>query len=128
MTTKDEELQNQIERNESSFEGVDAYAYKKVFDALKREPDFHLPINFADRVVQKIETKKESSTDFVWFGLGIFTFAIAAVVAIVLTDFKISFGALKFISGYPGLFIFGVGFILFIQWLDKKLVKPKTSF
>ena len=128
MTTKDEELQNQIERNESSFESTDAYAYKKVFDALKREPDFHLPINFADRVVHKIETKRESSNDFVWFGLGIFTFAIAAVVAIALTDFKLSFGALKFIAGYPGLFIFGIGFILFIQWIDKKFVKPKISF
>jgi len=128
MTTKDEELQNQIEKTGLPIEGVDAYAYKKVFDALKQEPNFHLPINFADKVVQKIEARKESSSDFLWFGIGIFIFAIAAIVAIVLTDFKISFGALKFISGYPGLFIFGTAFILFIQWLDKKLVRPKTSF
>jgi len=128
MTTKDEELQNQIERAGSSSEGVDAYAYKKVFDVLKQEPDFHLPINFADKVVQKIEAKKELSNDYIWFGLGIFMFAIATIVAIVLTDFKVSFGALKFIAGYPGLFIFGIAFILFIQWLDKKLVRPKASF
>jgi hypothetical protein len=128
MTTKDEELQNQIEMAGSSSERVDAYAYKKVFDALKQEPDFHLPLNFADKVVQKIEARKESSYDFFWFGFGIFMFAVAAIVAIVVTNFKVSFGAFKFISGYPGLFIFGLGFILFIQWLDRKLIRPKTSF
>ena len=127
MTTKDEELQNQIERADSSVDGIDAYAYKKVFDALKQEPDFHLPTNFADKVVQKIEAKKESSSDFLWFGIGIFMFAVAAIVSIVLTDFKVSFGAFKFISGYPGLFIFGLGFILFIQWLDKKLLRTRET-
>ena len=128
MTTKDEELQNQIENTHAPSNSVDAYSYKKVFDALKQEPDFHLPANFADEVVQKIEARKESSSDFIWFGLGIFLFTIAAIVAIVLTDFKVSFGALKFISGYPGLFAFGVFFIALIQWLDKKLVRPKASF
>ncbi len=128
MTTKDEELQNQIEKAGSSLDGVDAYAYKKVFDVLKQEPDFHLSSNFADRVIQKIETKKESSSDFIWFGIGIFMFAIAAIVAIVLTDFKVSFGALNFIAGYPGLFIFGAAFILGLQWLDQKLIRPKASF
>ena len=66
MTTKDEELQSQIEKA-TFVEGVDAYAYKKVSDVLKQEPDFHLPDNFADRVIQKIETKKESSSDFISF-------------------------------------------------------------
>jgi hypothetical protein len=127
MTTKDEELQNQIEKSALLGNDPDAYAYKKVFAALKQEPDFQLPVNFADKVVQKIEAKKELSVDFLWFGIGIFLFALAAIVAIVLTNFKVSFGTLKFISGYPGLFIFGFVFILFIQWLDKKLVQPKTS-
>ena len=127
MTTKDEELQSQIEKA-TFVEGVDAYAYKKVFDVLKQEPDFQLPVNFADRVVATIEAKKDSSKDFIWFGVGIFMFMMAAVVAIVLTDFKVDFHAFKFIAGYPGLFIFGVAFIFVLQWLDKKLVKPKTTF
>ena len=55
-------------------------------------------------------------------------FALAAVVAIVLTDFKVSFGALKFMAGYPGLFIFGAAFVLVLQWLDNKLVRPKATF
>ena len=93
MTTKDQELQNQIEKTGMFADGVDAYAYKKVFDALKQEPDFYLSVDFADRVIQKIEIKKESSSDFIWFGVGIFMFAVAAIVAIVLTDFKVSFGA-----------------------------------
>ena len=128
MTTKDEELQNQIERATSPIDGVDAYAYKKVFDALTLEPDFHLPVNFADQVILKMESGKESLRDFVWFGLGIFLFAIATLVTIMLTNFSVSFGAMKFITGYPGLFIFGVCFILALQWLDKKFVRPKSSF
>ncbi|MBK5279375.1 MAG: hypothetical protein JJE09_10995 [Bacteroidia bacterium] len=127
MKAKDEELQNQIEKAISSDDGVDAYAYKIVFDTLRKEPDSYLSTNFADRVVQKIETRNESTNDFIWFSVGIFTFAIAAVIAIVLTDFKVSFGALKFLASYPGLFVFGIGFILALNWLDKKLVRPKTS-
>jgi hypothetical protein len=123
MTTKDEEIQNQIENTVSPVEGVDAYAYKKVFDALKQEPDFRLPVNFADRMVQKIEARKESSTDFIWLGIGIFAFTLAAIVAIVLTDFKFSFEAWKFMAGYRGLFAFGSGFILLLHWLDKKLIR-----
>ena len=57
-----------------------------------------------------------------WLGLGIVSFAIAMVVAIAMTDFKLNFGVLKFISSYPGLIIFGALFILALQWLDKKLI------
>ncbi len=128
MSIKDEDLQHQIEKADSSVDGIDAYAYKKVFDALSQEPDFHLPVNFADRVIHKIEAKKETSNDFFWFGGGILLFIIATIVAVALTDFKISFGALEFIAGYPGLFIFAVAFILGLQWLDKKVVRPKASY
>ncbi len=128
MTMKDEELQNKIDKEGSFVEGIDGYAYKKVFDVLNQEPSFQLPINFADKVVQKIQAKRESSTDFLWFGVGISLFSIATIFTILLTNFKISFGALKFVSGYPGLFIFGAGFVLLLHWLDKKLVRPKASF
>ena len=36
-------------------DSLDAYAFSKVEAALKREPDFHLPANFSDRVMAKIE-------------------------------------------------------------------------
>ncbi|MEK6780927.1 MAG: hypothetical protein AABY93_04445 [Bacteroidota bacterium] len=127
MTTKDEELQGQIEKMGSAGENLDATAYKKVFEVLRQEPDFHLPINFDNLVISKIETKRESSKDFLWFGIGLFTFTVATIVAVMLTNFKISFGALKFVTGYPGLFVFGAGFILALHWLDKKLVRSNGS-
>jgi hypothetical protein len=44
-----------------------------------------------------------------------------------MTNFKLNFGVLRFISGYPGLFVFGALFILALQWIDKKLIRPSTS-
>ena len=124
MISKDEELQNKIEQSGAA-EGIDAYAYKKVFDALKQEPSFHLPANFADQIIAKIEAKRESSRDITWFSLGILLFVIAAIVAVVLTDFTPGFGAFKFIPGYRGLIIFAVGFILALQWLDRKFINVR---
>ena len=123
MTTKDEELQNQFEKLNAISDGVDALAYTKVFNALKQEPDFHLSDNFADLVISRIENKREFSKDYLWFGVGIFLFVVATIVAIQLTNFSLNFGVLPFIEGYKGLFIFGISFILALQWLDKKLIK-----
>jgi hypothetical protein len=123
MSINDEELQDQIEKSTSAIEGVEAQAYKRVFDALKKEPDFYLSASFADKVVAKMEARKESSRDFIWIGAGVVSFIIAAIVSVVLTDFKLNFGAFKFIAGYPGLVAFGIVFILALQWVDKKLVR-----
>ncbi len=126
MSIKDEDLQNQIERSNSAIEGIDAQVYKRIFDVLKKEPDFHLPVSFADKVVAKMEAGKESSRDLFWICLGVVSFVVAAIVSVALTGFKLNFGALKFINGYPGLIVFGIVFILVIQWVDKKLVRPSS--
>ncbi len=120
--SNDEELQNEIELTGSG-SGPDAQVYKRIFDALKREPDFKLPPSFADKVIYKIEATRESKTEMIWLGLGVLCFVIAGIVAIAMTNYKFDFGALKFISGYPGLIAFGATFIAALHWLDKKFVR-----
>jgi len=131
MKNEDENLQNQLDRGDFSGEGIDAQAYQKVFDALKQEPEYILPVYFADRLVTLIESKekvKEISRDNLWLGLGLFSFVIALIVALVLTDFKLSFGAFQFFAGYPGLVFFGIAFIALLNWVDKKIIRKVEAF
>lgn len=128
MINSDEELQAEIEKGHAGGDSPDSKAYQKVFDALKKEP-YQLPATFADSVVSRIQASSPGlSNDYFWFGLGIFTFITAALIATTMTDFKISFGAFKFVSGYSGLLLFGLAFILLIQWFDKQFVRRKPSF
>jgi len=131
MKHEDENLQKQFEKGDFSAEGVDAQAYRKIFDALKNEPEYTLPIYFADRLVTLIESKertKEVSRDNFWLGLGLFSFVIALIVALVLTDFKFSFGAFQFFAGYRGLIFFGIAFVLLLNWIDKKIIRKIEAF
>ncbi len=131
MKTLDEGLQKQFESGIIPNDGIESHAYQKVFDALKREPEYSLPLNFADRMMALVESKekaKEVSRDNLWLGLGISSFLIALIVAFVLTGFKFSFGAFQFFSGYYGLVIFGIGFILLLNWVDKKVVRKTQAF
>ncbi len=109
-------------RNTNKGEGL---AYKKVFDAITVEPSLNLPFNFADTVIKQIENREAKSTayDLRWLAVGIFVLLLGAVVS----GFKPSFGAFKFWASYPGLFAFGLAFILFLQWLDKKWVNPRLT-
>jgi hypothetical protein len=128
MKTKDEELQNKIIAGGTDG-SADGLVYKKVFDAITVEPSFNLPFNFADTVIKQIENREAKSTayDLRWLAVGIFVLLLGAVVGGVLSGFKPSFGAFKFWASYPGLFAFGLAFILFLQWLDKKWVNPRLT-
>ena len=120
---KDEELQSRIEKGEPIGD-LDSRAYAKIFGALRREPEFQVPINLAERVVRQIDfSSRQSSSDLVWLYSGLAACLVALVVAVGLTDFKINFGAFMFISEYPGLFVFGVLFVLGLQWIDRKIVR-----
>lgn len=128
MKTTDEELQRQIEKGDFSSQGIDAHAYQKVFGALKREPEYRLPLYFADRVIDLVEEKtkaKESALDKFWMGLALFAFLIGLIITFAITGFKLSVGAFLFISGYQGLVIFGAAFILLLNWIEKKIVKAR---
>ncbi len=128
METKDEELQKKILAGGAD-DSADGLAYRKVFHAISTEPNFNLPINFADTVIKQIENREAKSVayDLRWLAVGIFVLLLGAVVGGVLSGFKPSFGAFKFWASYPGLFVFSLAFILFLQWLDKKLVNPRLT-
>ncbi len=119
----EEELQNSVEKG---FKGkdYDARAYHIVIDVVQKEPCYKLPSDFADKVMLRIEraSQKSSSQDIAWLYVGLVFFVIAGGIVIAISNFKISFGAFKFISGYSGLLIFGGLFILTLHWIDKKFI------
>jgi hypothetical protein len=121
----DQQLQQKIE-NGDSLAGNDAKAYQKVFDALKKDT-YLLPSGFADKVMAKLKQKPESQKEYYWLAAGWILFLIGAGVSIWLTDFKINWGALRFLAGYPGLLVLAVLLMAIIQWLDKKLVRTHLS-
>lgn len=124
----DEELQKKIERGEVDATSVEDRAYQKVFDVLKKEPDFHVSLPFADRVLARMEAEKSNAQrDYWWMAAGIFIAIAGVVVTLILTKAAWTTGVFTFVSGYRGLIIFGVAFILALQWVDKKLVRKQTS-
>jgi sensor c-di-GMP phosphodiesterase-like protein len=126
MKKQDEELQNSIERGLVHDETEDARAYRRVFEALKKEPDFQVPISFADRMIALID-KREEKRDHWWLGAGIFLSLMAMIVAVTLTDADFSINAFKFFSGYRGLVFFGIAFILLLHWIDKKMIRKQIT-
>ncbi len=122
---KEEELQQQAQKNQLSGNDVDSRAYHVVFDVLRREPEFRLSANFSEVVLHKISGSE--SPLYYWVAFVMLGFVIAAGAAIILTGFKPDFGFLKHISRFTGLFVFGAGFILLLQWVDRKLVHKEPS-
>ncbi len=128
----EEELQSQIEKSATTGHGLDSRSYQVIFDALKKEPSFKLSNSFEDKVIQKIEERKEAAKDAAWIWIGVASFIIAAVASIMLTGFKFNsfnfnVGTFRFLAGYPGLFIFGTLFVLGLQLLDKKIIRPSIG-
>jgi len=123
---KDEELQRKIESGDASDTSADAEAYRKVFSSLEREPDFFLSPSFEDLVIQRIAAKhvKESNRDGWWFIGGIILFLVGLVVVFAMVEFKPGVGVYTFITGYPGLIAFGVAFILLLNFIDRKYIRP----
>ncbi len=107
---------------------ADTRAYQRVFEALKQEPEFDLPYQFEDRILQKIEAKAERAErrETYWLVAGVLLLVLAAFIGAVLVGFKPSFGAFAFLSRYSGLLVFAVAFILLLQWLDRKIVHRTT--
>lgn len=127
MKHADEELQEKAERGETGT-SVEERAYRKVFEVLKKDPDFHVSLPFADRVLARIEAERTSTQrDYWWMAAGIFLAVAGVAVTIVLTKATWTTGIFTFISGYRGLLIFGVAFILALQWIDRKIVRKQTS-
>ena len=124
----DEELQNSIEGNPVG-ESLEERSYRKVFKALQKEPSFQLTPHFANQVMSKLKLNSgvSSQRDIYWLSAGIAGFIVAMIVTVALTDFRFTLGGLKFIAGYRGLFVFGILFILGLQWIDKRIVQKTRS-
>lgn len=128
MKSYEEEFQKDVEAGRiAPSEGIDAKAYHTVFRALEKEPDYALPPEFAARVAARVAAQKAkgTSTDYFWFGAGLFVLTVAFIGTILYTGFRLDFGFLKGMSDYKGLAVFGIAFIIFLNFLDKKLVREK---
>jgi hypothetical protein len=125
MKLADEELQNKIEQGLAE-SNADAQAYKQVFKILKRDPEFNLPIQFADRLVSVLE-KKEEKRDYYWLAVGILFSIISLIVAVVLVAERWSINAFSFLSSNVGLVVFGILFVALLQWIDKKVVRKQLE-
>ena len=124
----DEELQSNLEKNPVG-ESLDERSYRKVFQILQKEPSFQLTSHFANQVMSRLKLNSDVSfqQDVYWLSAGIGGFIVAMIVTVVLTDFRFTLGGLKFIAGYRGLFVFGILFILGLQWIDKRIVQKTRS-
>ncbi len=122
----EEELQNQIEQGIKNHDSDDALAYQHVFNSLKKEPDFHVSLRFADRIVALIE-KKEERKDYWWMAAGIFMFVITLIVTLAIAKITWTTGAFTFIPEHYGLVGFGIVFILLLQWVDKKVIRKQLN-
>lgn len=128
MNAYEEEMQAKLEEGQTPVgDGMDVKAYQTVFRALKKDPDYRLRPDFAEHVAARVMASRTRgfSKDYLWFAAGILFLIAALVGTIVYTGFRFDFGFLNVMADYKGLAIFGIVFIMFLNWLDKKLVKEK---
>jgi hypothetical protein len=120
MNTSEENIQQQIEKGIPT-SGIDVDAYQIVFNAIKKEPHLKLSAGFANKVALRVSPEKSFNWDkFLLIGGGI-GFFLSLMYAILSVNATFSFGAFTFLSSYQGLLVFGIIFILGLNWLDKKL-------
>jgi hypothetical protein len=98
---------------------------KKIENVLTREPDFQLPVSFANRLVQMIDAKQKIARqwEIFWIAFAGFLFVVAVGISVYLTGFKPSFSAFPFLNNYAGLIVFGACFIGLLNWVEKRLLK-----
>lgn len=126
MNQYEEQLQNDLERGEMpQGDELDVRSYRQVFQALKKDPGHALSEHFAERVVAALITRQQSkdSRAYFWFAIGIMLLIIACLGTIIFIGYRFDLGFLRAMSDYKGLAVFGVVFVLIINWLDKRLVK-----
>jgi hypothetical protein len=126
MKPSDELIQKQTEAGTppSTTEGE---AYRLVFDALRKEPGFHLPSNFASKVAAKAMAENKYNWDKFFLISGCVATAAAFVYALISIQASFSVGIFQFVSSYYGLAVFGVAFVLLLQWIDRRLVRRVHS-
>src|SRR5689334_5997988 len=130
MKNWEEELQQNIESGQSTDNGPDAQAYRTVFDALQKEPQYALPAGFARRVMQKIEIREKRRLSFRErraVALAVFLMVIALAVTIYMTGVKPALGVLNGVSPHWAFIVFAISFIGFLHWLDRRFIAGKPT-
>lgn len=130
MKAYEEELQDQVDKGQTpDADGLDVKSYQEVFRVLRKDPGYELSPRFAETVVAAVLNKQQRkiSRDYLWFGVGILFLLIAFVATVLFTGFRLDFGFLNAMADFKGLIIFGVLFILFLNWLDRRLVKERQA-
>ncbi len=125
MDHEDDKLQESIERNLNKDSGIESLAYRKVFDALNKEPDVKLSPLFSDKIINQILEAKSRHAyrlDLIWLSLGLAIFIATSIVIVIITGFKFDSGAFTFLSNYGSLLLFGFGFVLFLLWVEKQIL------
>ncbi|MBI1770178.1 MAG: hypothetical protein HY015_10750 [Bacteroidetes bacterium] len=118
----DELIQKQMEEG-SNPSGVDAEAYRVVFNSLKKEPAYKLSPDFASRVAARAHAPaKTFDWDKFFLIGGMVLFLAVLVYAIAVTQFTFSAGVFRFFESYSTLFVFGTVFIVALHLLEKKLL------
>lgn len=129
MNPYEEELQKGLERGQSpKGDELDVRAYTEVFRVLEKDPGYELSSQFAEHVVSTLASRRQKSDDardYFWFAAGIFVLALTALGTILFTGFRFDFGFLNAMADYKGLAVFAIVFILFLNWLDKRLLKGR---
>lgn len=123
----EEEMQHKIHNGETG-DSVDELAYQAVFSALRKGPRTEIAPGLADRVVLSLEKRKavqKSSFDIIMAITGGVLFLMGLIASVVVTGFRPDFGFLKAISDFKGLFLFGVGFVTVLNFIDKQLMRKK---
>jgi len=129
----EEELQQKIEEGklqELEKNDLDVRAYASIFKTLQNAPQYVAPPDLADLVLKKLPAKRKRSllqNDFFWLAAGIAILFGAAVFIAIRINYVVDLGFLNGMSAYKGLIIFGLGFIVFINFLDRQLVKNNKS-
>lgn len=109
-----------------------------VSSALEKQTDYELSPGFADRIISMIQQKevqKESRRDKWWLLGGIV--AIIGTLVYVFANVKMNtntllpgkfhpgVGVYTFFSGYSGLVIFGLVFIIALHIIDKRVLRHR---
>jgi len=130
MKNWEEALQQNIESGQSVDNGPDAQAYRVVFDALKKEPEYALPPAFARRVMQKIEISQKqrfSMREIRAVAAAVFLMIVTLAVTIYMTGVKPALGVLNGVLPYWGFIVFAISFIGLLHWLDRRFIVRKTT-
>jgi hypothetical protein len=107
-------------------EAAELEVYSMLFEALGNEPASDLPRDFAEKVVAKLDVRKQRMAETRFNLMVIFCCLFlggSAIAAFIHFGGEVVTG---FISRYGTILTLGTVLLLLIQYLDQKLVKQKV--